>query len=229
MDELIDLLNFDSGETFSLVNYITNIVICALLLYLLSIIYEKYGRSLSNRTQLSKVLILVGITTFIIISIVKSSLALSLGLVGALSIIRFRTAIKEPEELGYFFIAIAIGLGLGANQLVPTVLGVVVLFLIIYLSGRKNVKNNVNQNLLVSLNRANKEDFSSIQSNITNIVAEHSVRTELIRLNRAKDTLDLNFLIALDKYDSIDKITKALFDLDDAMSITFIDSQNMTI
>ena len=52
----------------------------------------------------------------IIITIVKSSLALSLGLVGALSIVRFRTAIKDPEELSFLFISIAIGLGMGANQ-----------------------------------------------------------------------------------------------------------------
>ena len=49
-------------------------------------------------------------TTMLIISIVKSSLALSLGLVGALSIIRFRAAIKEPEELAYLFLAIGISI-----------------------------------------------------------------------------------------------------------------------
>ena len=111
MNDLLNQFTLDSGETFSIVNYLMNIALCAILLYILSLIYVKFGRSLSNRYQLSKVLIIVGVTTFIIISIVKSSLALSLGLVGALSIIRFRTAIKEPEELGYFFIAIAIGLG----------------------------------------------------------------------------------------------------------------------
>lgn len=229
MNELIDLLNFESGESFSLVNYLINIVICALLLYLLSKIYVKYGRSLSNRSQLSKVLILVGVTTFIIISIVKTSLALSLGLVGALSIIRFRTAIKEPEELAYFFIAIAIGLGFGANQLVPTVVGTFILFLIIYLASRRNVKNNINQNLLISLDSKGKKDFASIQSNITDVIAEHSERTELIRLNQSKSNLDFNFLVVLNDYTSINQMTEGLSGLDDSMSITFIDSQNMTI
>ena len=42
-------------------------------------------------------------TTMVVITIVKSSLALSLGLVGALSIVRFRAAIKEPEELAFYF------------------------------------------------------------------------------------------------------------------------------
>lgn len=229
MNELIDLLNFESGESFSLVNYLINIVICALLLYLLSKIYVKYGRSLSNRSQLSKVLILVGVTTFIIISIVKTSLALSLGLVGALSIIRFRTAIKEPEELAYFFIAIAIGLGFGANQLVPTVVGTFILFLIIYLASGRNVKNNINQNLLISLDSKGKKDFASIQSNITDVIAEHSERTELIRLNQSKSNLDFNFLVVLNDYTSINQMTEGLSGLDDSMSITFIDSQNMTI
>ena len=58
---------------------------------------------------------LITMTTMLIISIVKSSLALSLGLVGALSVIRFRAAIKEPEELTYLFLTIAIGLGFGAK------------------------------------------------------------------------------------------------------------------
>ena len=52
---------------------------------------------------------ILSITTFLVISVVKSSLALSLGLVGALSVIRFRTPIKEPEELSYLFLAIGIG------------------------------------------------------------------------------------------------------------------------
>ena len=71
-----------------------------------------------------KIFLLTGliiiITIMVVITIVKSSLALSLGLVGALSIVRFRTAIKEPEELAYTFFAIAIGLGAGADQIIIT-------------------------------------------------------------------------------------------------------------
>ena len=66
---------------------------------------------------------LLAVTTMFIITVVKSSLALSLGLVGALSIVRFRAAIKEPEELTYLFFAISIGLGLGADQRVVTLAG----------------------------------------------------------------------------------------------------------
>jgi len=229
MNDLLNQFNLDSGEKFSFVNYLINIVLCAILLYILSRIYVKFGRSLSNRYQLSKVLIIVGITTFIIISIVKSSLALSLGLVGALSIIRFRTAIKEPEELGYFFMAIAIGLGFGANQLLPTVIGAIVLFLIIFLAGRGSTKSMSSQNLLVSKSAMQGDDRSRIQKNIMDILAHNSSRTELIRMNLNEDHLDFNFLVVLKDVNSINDITDNLTKLDDKMSITFIDSQNMTI
>ena len=75
--------------------------------------------------------------------IVKNSLALSLGLVGALSIVRFRAAIKEPEELIYLFLIIATGLGCGAGQIKITIVGVLFSLFIIYfyyfvLSKKKN-------------------------------------------------------------------------------------------
>lgn len=229
MNDLLNQFTIDSGESFSMVNYLINIVLCAILLYILSLIYVKYGRSLSNRHQLSKVLIIVGVTTFIIISIVKSSLALSLGLVGALSIIRFRTAIKEPEELGYFFIAIAIGLGFGANQLLPTVIGALVLFLIIFLAGKGPTKSMSSQNLLVSKTSIAGEDRSAIQKNIMGILAQNSSRTELIRMNLNENQLDYNFLVVLKDMNGINDITNDLTSLDNKMSITFIDSQNMTI
>ncbi len=229
MNDLLNQFTLDSGETFSLVNYLINIVLCAILLFILSQVYVKFGRSLSNRNQLSKVLIIVGVTTFIIISIVKSSLALSLGLVGALSIIRFRTAIKEPEELGYFFIAIAFGLGFGANQLVPTVVGALVLFLIIFLAGRSSAKSLTSQNLLVSKPASNGEDRADFQKNIMAVLARNSSRTELIRMNLNENQLDYNFLVVLNDLNGINDITNDLTKIDGKMNITFIDSQNMTI
>ena len=76
-------------------------LLTCVLSWTISIIYKFYSTVLSNKKNFSNNLIIVSTTTMLIISIVKSSLALSLGLVGALSIIRFRTAIKEPEELSY--------------------------------------------------------------------------------------------------------------------------------
>jgi hypothetical protein len=84
--------------------------------FLLRQLYVRYGRSMNNREYFGNIFLLLGVTTCSVIIIVKYSLALSLGLVGALSIVRFRAAIKEPEELVFLFLVIAFGLAFGANQ-----------------------------------------------------------------------------------------------------------------
>ena len=116
LDQLIDL-NLTNPIDIPLGNFILNLLLTIVITLLISGLYSKYGNSLSNRKSFSQVYPLIGIATFIIITIIKSSLALSLGLVGALSIVRFRSAIKEPEELSYIFLTIAIALGFGANQI----------------------------------------------------------------------------------------------------------------
>ena len=99
----------------SIVGLIFGLILTAFLATILA------GSTLSNRRVFSKNFILIALTTMLVITIVKSSLALSLGLVGALSIVRFRSAIKEPEELAYLFLTICVGLGMGANQVMVTV------------------------------------------------------------------------------------------------------------
>ena len=83
--------------------------------------------------------------TMIITTLIAGNLALSLGMIGALSIVRFRAAIKEPEELVYLFLIIAIGLGCGANQLIITTVGIIfaLILIVIYSGYMKNSNKNV--------------------------------------------------------------------------------------
>ena len=215
MDELL--------SQFSISNYIINIVLCASLLFVLSLVYRKFGNSISNRGQLAKVLILVGLTTFIIISIVKSSLALSLGLVGALSIVRFRTAIKEPEELGYFFIAIATGLGMGANQLLPTIIGLVMVILIIVLFKKNIFKDTLTQNLLITT-QIKQENQTNATEKIAEIINQHASQVEVKRINYAVQEMDLNFLVKVKSLEKLNTIQQNLKEIDKNMSITFLDN-----
>ena len=106
-------------------SFILSLLLATLLSLLIQYCYLKYSNSLSNKLDFSKNFVMLGIMTTIVITIVKSSLALSLGLVGALSIVRFRAAIKEPEELVYLFLIIATGLGCGAGQIKLTAVGII--------------------------------------------------------------------------------------------------------
>ncbi|PIR44959.1 MAG: hypothetical protein COV10_02005 [Candidatus Vogelbacteria bacterium CG10_big_fil_rev_8_21_14_0_10_51_16] len=84
-------------------SFVFGLLLVALLATVLGYLYVHYGHALSDRRAFARNFVPIAAATMFIITVVKSSLALSLGLVGALSIIRFRTAIKEPEELAYLF------------------------------------------------------------------------------------------------------------------------------
>ena len=192
---------------FSIWNYSLNLVLTALLAYLLGLLYYRLGNSLSNRKDFSKNFVLLAVTTMIVITIVKSSLALSLGLVGALSIVRFRAAIKEPEELSYLFLNIAIGLGFGADQKLATVVGF--FFIAIFLIS-KNIlykkASHENNNLLMTINISNPG--SNDMNSIVEIIKKNTVKANLKRFEENNNILEISFIIETESFKSINE-TKA--------------------
>ena len=114
-----------------ILEFIRNLAVGLVLAVMFAWLVKKSTRLVVDTTQYMPLFLLLIPTMILIITVIKTSIALSLGLVGALSIIRFRTPIKEPEELAYIFIAIAIGLGLGANQVLATVVGFSVVAIVI--------------------------------------------------------------------------------------------------
>lgn len=123
-------LSTTTTTPLSLTSLVVALALGVVLALMLRWHYQRFGSTLSNRAEFAQVFPFILLTTILIISVVKSSLALSLGLVGALSIVRFRTPIKEPEELAYLFLCIGMGLGLGAGRIVPTVIASVGILLV---------------------------------------------------------------------------------------------------
>lgn len=119
----MDFTNPYATVDVAIIDLIRNMGIGLLLAVVWAFVISKTTRLIVDTRQYLPVFLLLIPSMILIITIIKSSIALSLGLVGALSIVRFRTPIKEPEELLYLFVAIAVGLGLGANQLLATLLG----------------------------------------------------------------------------------------------------------
>jgi len=147
MDNLIinNRLNSTSLESSeSLLLFVVAIILSITFSSLLRYFYLNYWKSLSDKNQISSNFVLLTLIIVIIITVVKSSIALSLGLVGALSIVRFRTPIKDPEELIFLFICIAIGLALGAFQFLFASIGFFFVILIILFKSKFN--DNISQN-----------------------------------------------------------------------------------
>ena len=167
MDNYLNQVS-DISNNINIINVIINSIICIFLSLVLKYVFLDRSKTLSNRFQFSNLLPILALTVYLVISVVKSSLALSLGLVGALSIVRFRTPIKEPEELLYLFIAISIGLGLAANQAVLTSIVFSLLIILIYISSyKKNYKEN-DYNLIIEFKQENPNQNLKLIKDIVN-------------------------------------------------------------
>jgi len=198
------------------------LVVAAILSFLLGKIYVKYGAALSNRKRFSGNFILLTTTTTLIIMIVKSSLALSLGLVGALSIVRFRAAIKEPEELAFLFLTIAIGLGLGAGQLKTTVVAFVVISLLIVIRSHTRHKEEI-QNLYLTISGKN----ISLKQ-IVGTIKKHALSVHLKRFDKSQDGfLESSFLIDFKSFERLESLKEDLDSLSKSISITYLDKSGI--
>ena len=212
-------------DELSLQTMLLNLLVAGVLSLLLKWHFEKFSTTLSGKKELARVIPFLVLIVCLIISIVKSSLALSLGLVGALSIVRFRTPIKEPEELVYLFMAIAIGLGLGANQMIPTLIATLfILFLVSIIKYQFYNKSETDLYLTVSWN--DSEDKID-RDKLSFLISEQCNFTELKRIDITKDETQIIYFINVTKQDDVFKLTKDISSKYPAANVTFIDQSRV--
>lgn len=212
-------INYTSPLSFTI-----NLIITVLLSLVIAFIYTRFGRNISNRKEFSSNFALLSLTTMLIITIVKSSLALSLGLVGALSIVRFRTAIKDPEELNYLFLSIAIGLGIGANQILITIIAIFFILFFIFINA-KIIKNSTEQciNLLLTLPAKEKYNFDDILETIS----IYSNYTNIKRITQENDYLESSIYLNIESFSKINELRNKLIKQYPGIEIDFIDNSNL--
>ena len=222
--------NFPSFQEFlettsaqvPITHFITRLILAGLLSWVLTWVYVRYGGSLSNRRSFARNFVPLSLTTMLIIQIVKSSLALSLGLVGALSIIRFRAAIKEPEELTYLFLAIAIGLGFGADQGLITFVAFTISIMIIALLHMQTISSNREENLYITV--SSKVPAIELFEEITNRLEEYSQRVVLKRLDESSDFLEATFFIEFSSFGNLCKAKNELKNIDKNITVSFLET-----
>ena len=207
------LVDFFLNENVSIStgNFVQHLLVTLVLSLLVKIVYTKFSTTISNKKEFSKNFVILGLTTCIVITIVKSSLALSLGLVGALSIVRFRAAIKEPEELAYLFLIIAIGLGAGAGQIIIITIGTIVsLTVIVFLySLNTKEKNKINENLHFTISIDKKLSKKDID-NLIKIIESQVSHLELSSLNQSNKNLIINLILILKNTDSVTTLNEII-------------------
>lgn len=219
LNQFEDLL-FSGTDELSLIVTLFNFIGAILVSFLVRAFYVRYSYSLTGKVHIGSIIPILTAIVFLVIIVVKSSLALSLGLVGALSIVRFRTPIKEPEELVYLFLAIAIGLGFGAGYFLVTTLISLCILAVIYFFLSSKSNSSSEYNLVVNWSDQNIS-YESILENLVNL----SSSVKLVRLEKSKENNTSVFLIELAKKENLDLMINQLKSLDEGIIITFFESK----
>ena len=220
----------DSAVEFDLPFLISVVLIGIGLSWYLRWFYIKYGKSNTDRKVIADSFPLLVISIIMIIYLIKSSIALSLGLVGALSIVRFRAAIKEPEELIYILFVIAIGLGLGAKQVTPVL--IIFFITIAFLFLRNKFSNNlaIDKKVIINLSINKENDFKDILKEWNLIISNNGSDVDLYKIEQNEYDINVTYTVKIKSFEDLNTIRNNLVKLIPNSNLSIIDNtMNLTL
>lgn len=159
------------------------------------LVYKKTYKGVMYSSSFGVTLIALSMITTLVILAVTSNIVLSLGMVGALSIVRFRTAVKEPLDLTFLFWSIAVGIVIAAGMIPLAVFGSVVIGIVLLIFVNK--KSHDNPYILV-INCRGDESERSIVSELKNLVDRSEIKSKIVK----GDSIELNYEIRLKSEDT---------------------------
>ena len=153
---ILEIINNRPGTKENLISLVVSLVFALIMwaTYKLSYNREEY------KVNFAVTIVSLAIISTILMDLIKSNLALSLGMLGSLSIVRFRTNIKDPRDIAFIFWSMAIGIASATESYIIAILGSAVLALTMILSKKRY--NNIHTMLLVV--RGSQSDIDCIQN-----------------------------------------------------------------
>lgn len=226
IEQYIESLS-QSLEEINYIKFLLNLLVTAALSTVLGLFYVRFGNAVSNRRRFARNFMPLAMTTMVIIFIVKSSVALSLGLVGALSIVRFRSAIKDPEELTFLFLSIAVGLAAGADEILIAICATVFIIGILYIQFllRKGTSFKSSDAMHLNLSSSSSKDLGGISKALEEIFSY----VELKRVDQTDDRMDASFIVEAKSIDQIESTRKKMLEIAPDMQISFVEQRSIAV
>lgn len=203
----------DNVTSVSLLDMAISLVLAFCLGLFIFYVYKKTYQGVMYSSSFGVTLIALTMITTLVILAVTSNVVLSLGMVGALSIVRFRTAIKEPLDIAFLFWSIAVGIVLAAGMIPLAVFGSIVIGIVLLVF--VNRKTSVNPYIVV-LQCENSSCEKQAMEYLKSVVQQSTVKSKTAR----KGSIELNLEIRL-KNDDTDFIN-ALSDIDGVTSAVLV-------
>ena len=187
------------------------------------VVYKKTFNSVMYSTGFAMTLVGMTMVTTLVILAVTSNVVLSLGMVGALSIVRFRAAIKEPMEIVYLFWAVAAGIVIGAGMLPLAVIGSAIIGVILILFANKKIHDNP---YLLILNCQDENAENTALSLMKEAVKKHAVKSKTVNAQGIEFTAEIRMkdgeTAFVNRLNEIAGVENATLERQDAKTIPII-------
>lgn len=224
----MDIFNFsDLTGVFSVTDVVLSLVLSFVLCSAIGWVYQVTHRGASFTQSFVQTLVLNGMVVAVIMLIVGSNIARAFALVGALSIIRFRNAVKETRDVGFIFFTMAIGMAIGTKFYLLAVIAAVVISLIILIMTRFNwyARKVVSQILKVQV--SNELPFDTL---FDALFLKYTSSSELISVDSVHGGLltELTYSIGLKKQSKVQEFLNEIKQVNGNHRVTLIAGYNST-
>ncbi|MFP3153428.1 DUF4956 domain-containing protein [Lachnospiraceae bacterium ZAX-1] len=215
--QLLDLLEAATGA-LTPQDIILNFLVAGLLGIVIYISYRLSHSSAVYSASFNVSLVMLTLITTLVMNVIGNNIALSLGMVGALSIVRFRTAIKDPRDTAYIFWCIAVGICCGVQEYLIVAIGSCVIFLFLLMFGA--VRNN--ERFLLIIRGASSEE-TAIEKAVNQLFGNRaSIRVR----NTNSDTLEYMYEVSQKQVQLAEKqgvsVTAALNELEGITAVNLV-------
>jgi uncharacterized membrane protein YhiD involved in acid resistance len=221
--------DFQNIFTFSVSirDVLANIIVALICGVLISVLYRYTYKGLSYSATFANSIIMLTMITAIVIMVIGNNLARAFGLVGAMSIIRFRTAVKGSQDIMFIFFALAIGLASGVSLYAVALVSTVFIGLVILVITKMGISQTKKRDFLLQIvsDPAHGED-----SPYTMILKKFCRRYKLVNVKAIGDeeqsALELSYYVALRNEDRSENFISALKKIEGTQQINlFFDEE----
>lgn len=206
--------------TYSYQEMVINIVLASILGYILAIVYRYTHKGLSYSQSFTQTILFVAIVVAIVMMVIGSSLARAFALVGALSIIRFRTVVKDTRDTAFVFLALAIGMASGTSNYFLALAGTGFVSLVALVIFKFNFGALYKSEFILRFTFEQSYDSASYLE----IIQEFSKRSNMLHIEPSGDrrSLRLTYDISLKDDTTAEKMTNALGNVEGTSDVVLI-------
>jgi hypothetical protein len=223
-------MNFDVTDltgAFSTLDVVLTLVLSCSLSVAIGLVYRATHRNISYSQSFVQTLVVVGMTIAVVMLVVGSNIARAFALVGALSVVRFRNALKETRDVGFIFLVMAVGMAAGTRFYLLAVGATAAICAVILLTSKLDAFSSNIQRQVVKVQVPPDGDYDAV---VEDVLATRTKSFELVSTEtvRSGALLELFYTIEMKRGGKPRELVEALREVNAGQAVTVLSGYDQT-